>query len=162
MMIDFLAKLGNTGTIAIGSLGIYVALRNQHRQQNAQMAIEFSKRFQDMLRLFPKEAWLANRNPSMLMPPTSQELTDCIRYAMELIADVYYLRKIGYISKRVWNVWERQIRQTLAGQVFQREWKEVSTEFAYSADFVSYIDSLIGKEESGERARLSFRRAAVK
>jgi hypothetical protein len=150
-MIDLLAKLGNAGTVAVGSLGLYVALRNQHRQLNAQMLIEFSKRFQEMLRLFPREAWLANRNPSIPMPPSSQELADCTRYAMQLVADVYHLRKIGYISKRTWNVWERQIRQTLAGPVFKREWQGVSAEFAYSADFVRYIDKVMNDEKSRER-----------
>jgi len=151
MIIDFLAKFGSAGTIGVGFLGIYVALRNQHRQLNAQMLIEFSKRFQDLLRLFPKEAWLANRNPSRPMPPSSQELTECTLYAMQLIADVYHLRKVGYISKRVWIVWERQIRQTLAGPIFQREWQGISAEFAYSADFISYIDKLMREGESGER-----------
>ena len=158
MIIDVLAKLGSAGTIAVGSLGIYVALRNQHRQLNAHTFIEFSKRFQELLRLFPTEAWLANRDSSKPMPPSSQELTDCTRYAMQLIADVYHLRKIGYISTRVWNVWERQIRQTLAGPVFHREWQGVSAEFAYSGHFVRYIDKMLREEESGERIMLSVQR----
>ena len=148
VIIDVLAKLGNAGPITVGSLGLYVALRNQHRQLNAQMLIEFSKRFQEMLRLFPREAWLANGNPSMPMPPASQELADCTRYAMQLIADVYHLRRIGYISKRTWNVWERQIRQTLAGPVFKREWQGVSAEFAHSADFVRYINRVMGDKQN--------------
>lgn len=162
MIIDLLAKVGNAGTVAVGSLGLYVALRNQHRQLNAQMLIEFSKQFQEMLRLFPREAWLANRNPSTPMPPSSQELFDCTRYAMQLVADVYHLRKIGYISKRTWNVWERQIRQTLAGPVFKREWQGVSAEFVYSADFVRYIDKVMHDEESRERTMVPSRRSARK
>jgi hypothetical protein len=150
MIIDVLTNLGGAGTIAVGSLGIYVALRNQHRQVNAQMLIEFSKRFQELVRLFPKDAWFANRNPSRPMPAPSQELTDRTRDAMQLIADVYHLRRIGYISKRVWNLWERQIRQTVAGPIFQREWQGISAEFAYSRDFVRYIGRVIGEEESGK------------
>lgn len=146
MIIDLLAKLGNAGTIAVGSLGIYVALRNQHRQLNAQMFIEFSGRFQELLRLFPTEAWLANRNPSKPMPPSSQELTDCILYTMQFVADAYHLRKAGYISKNAWRVWEREIQKTLTGRIFQREWHAISAEFAYSADFVSYINRVMGEK----------------
>jgi len=47
-------QLGLIATLLIGSLGIYVALRNQRRQLNAQMFIEFSNRFQQLLRTFPK------------------------------------------------------------------------------------------------------------
>jgi hypothetical protein len=38
------------GTLIVGSVGIYVALVNQRRQLNAQMFIEFSGRFQELLR----------------------------------------------------------------------------------------------------------------
>jgi hypothetical protein len=107
------------------------------------MFIEFSGRFQELLRLFPTEAWLANRNPSKPLPPSSQELTDCTLYAMQFIADVYYLHKGGYISKSLWRVWEREIRNTLTGPVFQREWHGVAAEFAHSRDFVNYINAVM-------------------
>jgi len=64
MSSNLLVQLGTVGTLILGSAGIWVALLNQRRQLNAQMFIEFSGRFQELLRLFPTEAWLANRNPS--------------------------------------------------------------------------------------------------
>src|ERR1700681_4026137 len=143
VLADIFAQLGQVGTLVVASLGIYVALRNQHRQLNAQMFIEFSGRFQELLRLFPTEAWLANRNPSKTLPPSSQELTDCTFYAMQFIADVYYLHKGGYISKSLWRVWEREIRKTLTGPIFQREWRGVAAEFAHSRDFVNYINAVM-------------------
>jgi hypothetical protein len=98
MATDIWVQLGQLGTLAIGSVGIGVALVNQRRQLTAQMYIEYSGRFQELLRLFPTEAWLANRNPSQPMPPSSQELTDCTLYCIQFIADVYHLHKAGYIS----------------------------------------------------------------
>src|SRR6266403_1201631 len=86
---------------------------------------------------------LANRNPSKPLPPASQELTDCTLYAMQFIADVYHLHKGGYISKSVWRVWEREIRKTLTGPVFQREWYGVAAEFAHTQDFVNYINAVM-------------------
>jgi hypothetical protein len=143
MTAGLFALLGNAGTIAIGSVGIYVGLRNQHRQLNAQLFIEFSRRFQDLLRLFPTEAWLANHNPSQPMPPSSQELTECTLYAMQFVADVYHLHRGGYIAKSLWKLWELQIRKTLSGRVFQREWERIASEFAYSPSFVEYIAGMI-------------------
>ena len=133
----------------MGSLGIYVALRNQHRQLNAQMFIEFSRRFQELLRLFPTEAWLANRNPLKPMPPSSQELTDCTLYAMQFVADAYHLRRAGYISRPAWREWEREIGKTLTGRVFQREWPGVASEFSHSKDFVAYVDFVMRGGKSG-------------
>jgi hypothetical protein len=107
------------------------------------MFIEMSGRFQELLRLFPTEAWLANRNPSQPLPPPSQELTDCTLYCLQFIADAYYLRQGGYISKHMWTIWEREIKNTLTGPVFRREWAGVAAEFAHNDDFLQYINTLM-------------------
>jgi hypothetical protein len=127
-------------------LGVGVALFNQRRQLNAQMFIEFSRRFQELLRMFPTEAWLANRNRSAPLPPSTHEITDCTLYCIQLIADVYQLRQGGYISKRIWSAWEREIRHTLEGPVFQREWKTLVVEFSHNEKFQKYIDKLMRKK----------------
>lgn len=143
MVTDFLTPLGQWGTLVVGSVGICVALINQRRQLNAQMFIEFSGRFQELLRLFPTDAWLANRDPTQPLPPASQELTDCTLYCLQFIADVYFLHKSGYISKKLWMLWEREIKRTLRGRVFQREWHGVAAEFAASREFLHYITTLM-------------------
>src|SRR6266404_1232643 len=125
MAADTLVQLGQLGTLVLGSVGVFVALLNQRQQLNAQMFIEFSRRFQELLRLFPTEAWLANHNPSQPLPPSSQELTDCTLYCLQFIGDVYHLHKGGYISKNLWRLWESEIKRTLAGPVFRREWQGV-------------------------------------
>jgi hypothetical protein len=146
MLTDILVQIGQFGTLAVGTVGICVALVNQRRQLNAQMFIEYSGRFQNLLRLFPTEAWLANRNPSQPLPPPSQELTDCTLYCIQFVADVYHLHKGGYISKSLWRLWEREIRRTLAGPLFQREWPGVSAEFTHDPSFLRYIDTLISSK----------------
>jgi hypothetical protein len=135
-------SLTEAGTLLIGSVGIGVALLNQRRQLNAQMFIEFSRRFVDLLHLFPTEAWMANRNTAQCLPPRSREITECSLYCFHLIADVYNLRKGGYISNSLWVLWEQEIKRTLMGPLFVREWAEVSTEFAHDLGFVNYINKL--------------------
>jgi hypothetical protein len=143
MLADILAQVGQAGTVVVGSFGIYVALRNQRRQLNAQMFIEFSGRFQKLLREFPTEAWLANRSANEAIPPSSQELTDCTLYTIQFVYDVYHLHKNGFIAKNLWTLWEREIKNTLSGRVFQREWERVAAEFAHSPEFVQYINAIM-------------------
>ena len=143
MLADILAQIGQTGTVVVGCFGIFVALRNQHRQLNAQMFVEFSGRFKELLREFPTEAWLANRNPAEPIPPSSQELTSCTLYTIQFIYDVYHLHKNSYIAKNLWTLWEQEIKNTLKGRVFQREWEKVAAEFAHSPEFVQYINAIM-------------------
>ena len=116
---------------------------SQHRQLNGQMFIVVSGRFQELLRLFPTDAWLANRSPSIPLPPPSQEVTDCTLYCLQLIADVYHLHQGGYISKHLWRLWECEIKHTLAGPIFQREWEGLAAEFTHYPYFVEYIEGLM-------------------
>jgi len=140
---DVVVQLCQVGTLVLGSLGVWVAMFNQRRQLNAQMFIEISGRFQELLRMFPTEAWLANRNPSQPLPVPSREITDCTLYCMQLIADVYHLRQGGYISKELWNAWEREIKHTLEGRIFRREWEVLAVEFSHNENFLQYINALL-------------------
>ena len=143
MTPDFVMQLSQLGTLLIGSLGVGVALITQRRQLNAQMFIEFSRRFEDLLRLFPTDAWLANRNPAIPLPPPSQQLTDCTLYCIQFIADVYYLRNSGYIPKKLWLLWEREIERGLNGPVFAREWDTVLAQYGHDPEFLRFINTLV-------------------
>jgi len=140
---DVFVQLCQVGTLLLGCLGIWVAMFNQRRQLNAQMFIEVSGRFQVLLRLFPTEAWLANRNPSQPLPPRSREITDCTLYCFQLIADVYHVHQGRYISKTLWNAWEREIKHILAGRIFRREWEVLAVEFSHNDKFLQYINALM-------------------
>src|ERR1700733_9798588 len=129
---DVTVPLSQVGTLLLGCLGVWIAMFNQRRQLNAQMFIEVSWRFQELLRLCPPEAWLANRNPSHPLPPRSREITDCTLYCLQLIADVYHVHKGRYISKALWSAWEREIKHILAGRIFRREWKVLAVEFSHN------------------------------
>jgi hypothetical protein len=146
LSLEAVVQLSQVGTLILGSLGIWVSMLNQRRQLNAQMFIEVSGRFQELLRMFPTEAWLANRNPSRPLPPPSQEITDCTLYCLQLMADVYRVRRGRYISKSVWNAWEREMKHILEGRIFQREWGGLAIEFSHDDDFLRYMNSLMAPE----------------
>src|SRR5580704_6800986 len=142
--LDTLVQGSQVGTLVLGSLGIWVGMFNQRRQLNAQMFITMTGRFQELLRLFPTEAWLANRNASKPLPPRSQEITDCTLYCLQLIADVYHLRQTRFISNKLWRAWQREIKHILEGRIFQREWEWLEIEFSHHEDFLRYINALMG------------------
>jgi hypothetical protein len=140
---ELFVQLCQVGTLLLGCLGVWIAMFNQRQQLNAQMFIEVSGRFQELLRLFPTEAWLANRNPNQPLPPHSREITDCTLYCFQLIADVYHVHQGGYISKKLWEAWEREIKHILDGRIFRREWEVLAVEFAHNEDFLGYINGLM-------------------
>ena len=111
------------------------------------MYVEFAARFQELLRLFPTDAWLANADSSQPLAAPNKEVTGCTLYVIQYLADIYYLRKGKYLSANLWNLWERGTKKTLAGRVFRRAWETLSTEFTYSPDFVDYINRTMHSTE---------------
>jgi hypothetical protein len=134
------------GTLLVGGLGIAVALHNQTRQLKAQTYIEYSRRFEELLRLFPAEAWLANRNPSRPLPPPDREITACTLHCIQFVADVYYMHESGYISRRLWKLCEREMGRTLKGPLFRREWSVIADDFAHDPELFAYLSTLIGAD----------------
>lgn len=145
---ETLVQLCQVGTLIVALLGVRVAMFYQRRQLNAQMFLELSGRFQELLRLFPTEAWLANRNPSQPLPPPSPEITDCTLYCIQLVSDAYHLRRARYVSKQLWSLWEREIRRTLTGRVFRREWECLEVEFSHDEEFRQYINVLMQSKQT--------------
>ncbi len=129
---------------------------NQRKQLNAQMFIEVSGRFQELLRLFPTEAWLANRNPNQPLPPRSREITDCTLYCFQLIENVYHVHQGGYVSKKLWTAWEREIKHILEGRVFRQEWEVLAVEFSHNVEFLNYINGLMMSTSKASAAPESF------
>ena len=77
------------------------------------------------------------------MPPQQPRRERLHTVLHPIIADVYHLHQAGYITKRLWLLWEREIRHTITGPVFRREWQEISAEFTNNPDFFRYISTLI-------------------
>jgi hypothetical protein len=73
-------------------------------------------------------------------------LTDCTLYCIQFFADVYYLHKGGYISRHLWLLSEREIKRSLRGRVFEREWERVVLEFSHDLAFIQYINTLTNRE----------------
>ena len=142
MTAEVLVQLAQFGATVIGCLGVAVAMRSHRRQMNAQMFLEFSARFQALLRGMPSHVW---RKPAAdeAMPPPSEELTKNCLHAFHVLADLYHLHKGGYISHELWRPWSLGIRRTLQNPILQREWLAVRELFSHTPAFCRFVHSVI-------------------
>jgi len=143
MSSDTLLQLAQIGTILIGCLGIVVALRSHRRQLNAQMFIEFSSRFHNVLRAMPTQAWTASTELCPSMPAPDENLTKTCLQCFHIMADLYYLHKGGYISPDLWRPWQRGIKRVMQGPLLKREWLAVEPAFTHNPEFCRYVAGLI-------------------
>ena len=43
-------------------------------------------------------------------------------------------------------LWEREIKRTLRGPLFEREWERVASEFSHDRGFIQYINTLTNRK----------------
>jgi len=151
MTADSLVQLAQFSTILVGSLGIAVALISHRRQLNAQMFIEFSARFQSVIRAMPSHVWITSSDLTAALPPPREELTKCSLAAFHVLADLYHLHRGGYISHDLWGSWHLGIKRTLQNPLLRREWNAIEGAFNHYPEYCRYVRGLTGNESNGSR-----------
>ena len=140
MSFDVLVQVCTLLSIAFGVIAFFWGVRSYNRQMTAQVFIEYTKRFDEIMQSFPPNAWGARLNSGESTPEDSNEISaSALRY-LNLCAEEYFLYKSGYLSKHVWGIWEAELKRTLRTPLYIREWKRLGNEFQAYPDFLSYVD----------------------
>jgi hypothetical protein len=128
--------------------GLLVAIFVYKRQTNAQIFMEYTRRYEEVMGGLPSHARTARTNSGAVVPPSSDELTyQMLRY-LNLCSEEFYLRKRGYLAAEIWGIWEGELRRTLATPLLRREWTTLRQEFASYPEFQRYVDAAQGQMET--------------
>ena len=122
--------------------GLIWSVKSFRNQMSAQLFLEFTKRFEDLMESFPKNAWSARLNSEGVPPRKSKELSLSVLRYLNLCSEEYYLYKKGLLDKRIWKIWEKELARTLQTPLFIREWKTLAGEFDSYPKFKEYVDKI--------------------
>ncbi len=143
-------QLAQLGTIVVGFLGVVVTLRSHRRQMHAQLFLEFSSRFHDVLGCMPVEVWKSGGSDTAL--EHSALLTRSCLQCFHIVANLFHLHKAGYVSQDLWRPWQRGLRRMMEGPVLQREWLALEPAFGHLPEFCRYIRGMMGEKSHGRCA----------
>jgi hypothetical protein len=140
--------MSNDQLLAYGTLllavftagGIIVAIWVYRRQCNAQVFIGYTKRYADIMNMFPVEGRKARLDLSAEPPARTDALSLAVLRYLNLCSEEFYLWKKGYLSRRVWRIWEAELRRTLASPLIMREWASLREEFRSYPEFLDYVE----------------------
>jgi hypothetical protein len=105
------------------------SVRSYQNQMNAQLFLEFTKRFEEVMQSFPKSAWPSRLNIEGKPPVKSKALSLSVLRYLNLCSEEYYLYKKGWLHKEIWEIWEEELIRTLQTPLFRREWQTLAGEF---------------------------------
>ena len=108
---------------------------------NAQMFLEYTKRYEQILSGFPDDARRTRMDSDGNLPNENEELTLAVLRYFNLCSEEFYLYKNGYLSRKVWDIWEAELKRTLRSPLFSREWGTLRDEFQTYRAFQDYVDA---------------------
>lgn len=121
--------------------GVIWGVKSYRDQMNAQLFLEFTKRFEEVMQSFPKNVWSSRLDIEGKPPAKSKALSLSVLRYLNLCSEEYYLRQKGWLYKETWEIWERELIRTLQTPLFYREWKTLSKEFESYPEFKEYVDN---------------------
>ena len=130
--------------VGIGFLTLRWGVVSFKGQMNAQLFLEFTKRFDEIMEKFPEDTWSKRFNIEGYLPEPSEELTNNVLRYLNLCGEEYYLYKEKMLAESVWKIWEGELKRTLRTPLFQREWPLVRGEFEAYPMFMDYVDMVQG------------------
>ena len=127
-MIETAIQLATLVSVAGGVVGLVLGIRIYRRQTNAQIFLEYTKRYQETMSAFPEPARTARLDLEGEPPAPSQELTLAVLRYLNLCSEEFYLYKRGYLLRDIWLIWEDELKRTLRSPLLRREWQQLKRE----------------------------------
>ena len=134
-------------TLLVALLAVIGALWVYYRQANAQIYMEYNKRYEQIMHDFPEKVRLnfAEAKPGDVCPRR-------VLLYLNLCSEEFYMWQEFYISHKVWTIWEREIKRVLQTDLIRSAWKDLSEkdlsekdlseEFKSFKDFQKFVDEV--------------------
>src|SRR5687768_4325484 len=109
----FIALASLLVSVIIATVTFIWGVRSYRDQMNAQLFLEFTKRFEEVMQSFPKNLWSTRLAIEGKPPAKSKALSLSVLRYLNLSSEEYYLRQKGWLYKETWEIWERELKRTL-------------------------------------------------
>jgi hypothetical protein len=124
-----------TALVAAGAAWYYFK-----KKAHADTILKYAERYDKVMDSFPEKAFLRRFSPEEELPDCCQKLTLAVLKYLNLCSEEYHLYKEGYIAKKTWDIWERELKKVVRSALFGREWEVLKDEFESDSDFKRLVD----------------------
>ncbi len=139
--LGILAVVISALSVCASLLTLLFAITTRRRQFNAQILLECSKRYDDIVANCPENVWWNRLDSTDLRPPSDAATLTVLRY-LNLWCLEYYLWNKDFFSEEMWNVWGRMFAATLKSPLLLREWPKLRKDFEGYYEFTQLVDAL--------------------
>lgn len=148
--MEIALQLATLISVLLAAASIFHGAFINRRQMNAQVFLEYTRRYEAVMEAFPEEARSFRLKPEGDPPPESPALSHAVLRYINLCSEEYYLCKKRYLDREIWQIWERELKKTLCSPLMKREWKKLRGEFTTFSEFAAYVADLQEKSNRSQ------------
>jgi hypothetical protein len=138
-MLDDLVQYATLLGVFLTAVGVGCGVYVYRRQMNAQLLLEFTGRYDEVMRSFPEDSRTLRLDISGELPPESDDLRIAVLRYLNLCSEEYYLFTNKYLAKGILRIWENELKRTLRSPLVRREWIALEKEFSEYGEFHEYV-----------------------
>ncbi len=138
-----LASITALASALIAVLALAVALWTFRQGAELNAFLEFTERYENIMRELPHEARIATD----WGPDVDSDFAIRLRY-LNLCSEEFYLKKQRLLSGRVWGIWNAEMASTLASQPYREAWHRLRAQFSSYPEFSAFVDGCQAARES--------------
>jgi hypothetical protein len=142
MTLEQAVQIGTLISVAIAAIGLIFGVIVYSRQMNAQLLLEYTKRYEEIMSSLPSNARTARFDLFKEPPAPSEEITTVILRYLNMSSEEFYLQRKKYLSKPIWSIWEDELVRTLQSPLVKREWDILKVEFKSYPEFYEYVEQV--------------------
>ena len=140
--MDWISLVLATLSAAFVAAGFVWSVVVFKRQMNAQLFLEFTRRYEAVSRSIV-DASGDVVDLQDVPPETSRALTAGICQLLNLYSEEFYLYRRRYLDRKIWTIWEDEIRSSLSAPLMRREWPALRAKFDSFPEFQSFVDGCV-------------------
>jgi len=138
MLLTSILPYATLFSVAIGLLGVTIAVLVHRQQLTTQIFLAVFSRYDELLENSSASFW-ASLLPETELPERSEELRISVLRYYNNVLFMFFLHKWGRIPAKLWKLILPVVRRRLRSPAFLREWTVLQTEFEHVPEFSAFV-----------------------
>lgn len=130
----------SVATFLLLILGLWRGIVAYRRQMDTQLVLAFTQRFDEIMKPLADEAGFPT-DVFGAPQPQSDGLKVIVLRCLNLCSEEIYLHKRGYLADDIWNIWGRELYNSLACPLNRQEWAEVQSNYDSFPEFQRFVNA---------------------
>jgi len=131
-----------TGAMLIAILALVWQMHQNNKQAKLNFFTTYTQRYQDIVINLPIGVESDTYSLESIKNKEKEKTLRWLRAYFDLCSEEYHLYKEGLINKKIWELWEAGMKDSLKKPAFREAWTLIQVNSYYAQTFTTYVSDI--------------------